>query len=204
MMTRTAPATQRGIALLTSLLLLVIITILALSMFRSFSTVEKIAGNLREKDRALHAAESAQQYAEWWLLQNGNVNNPEVTCAPGLPINANVGIASGQVCNSTSTLAKLGVLNPGNVPWSIGAGQLQYMQFLPTGMSLVGGPPGPNNDPPYADIPGYYIADLGIAPDGVSKTYQIDAFAYGATKTAVAVVESVYEIKPGVSNPMNP
>ena len=65
-------ANQRGVALVTSLLLLVIITILALSMFRSFGTQERIAGNLREKERALHAADSAQQYAEWWLLQSNN------------------------------------------------------------------------------------------------------------------------------------
>lgn len=202
MTSRTSRLAQRGIALITSLLLLIIITILALSMFRGFTTVEKIAGNLREKDRALHAAESVEQYAEWWLLQPGNINNPEVTCGAGAPIDANLNTAQGQVCNSTSTLALLGV-NPTAVPWSIGANQLQYMQFLPTGMGIVGGALGANpNDPPYADIPSYYIADLGTAADGVSKTYLIDAFAYGATKNTVAVVESVYEIKPGVWNPM--
>ena len=68
MSTRTpARVAQRGMVLISSLLLLIIITILALSMFRSLSTQEKIAGNVREKERALHAAVSAQQYAEWWL-----------------------------------------------------------------------------------------------------------------------------------------
>ena len=67
-------------ALVTSLLLLVIITILALSMFRSFGTQEKIAGNLREKERALHAAVSAQQYAEWWLLQGNNTAAGAIAC----------------------------------------------------------------------------------------------------------------------------
>ena len=71
-------------ALVTSLLLLVIITILALSMFRSFGTQEKIAGNLREKERALHAAASAQQYAEWWLLQGSNTATGAVPCAAGV------------------------------------------------------------------------------------------------------------------------
>jgi len=47
------PAVQRGVALISSLLLLIIITILRFSMFRSFGTQEKIAGNLREKRRAL-------------------------------------------------------------------------------------------------------------------------------------------------------
>ena len=40
-------------------------------MFRSFGLDEKIAGNMREKHRALTAAETAEQYAEWWL-SNGN------------------------------------------------------------------------------------------------------------------------------------
>jgi type IV pilus assembly protein PilX len=187
---------QRGIALITSMLLLLIVTILALSMFRSTGTQEKIANNLREKDRALHAAGSAEQYAEWWLLQNGNTADIEVTCEAGAPIDANLNVAQGQICNSTSTLALLGI-NPTNVPWPI-----QYIQFLPPGMSVSG--VGANGDPPYAGIPSFYVADLGTAADGVSKTYQIDAFAYGATTATVAVVESVYEVKPGVGNPMNP
>jgi type IV pilus assembly protein PilX len=187
---------QRGIALITSMLLLLIVTILALSMFRSTGTQEKIANNLREKDRSLHAAESAEQYAEWWLLQNGNTNDVEVTCVAGAPIDANLNVSQGQICNSVSTLALLGI-NPTNVPWPV-----QYIQFLPPGMSVTG--VGANGDPPYAGIPSFYIADLGTAADGVSKTYQIDAFAYGATTATVAVVESIYEVKPGVGNPMNP
>ena len=39
--------TQRGVALITSLLLLMIITIIALSMFRGFAIQERVAGNLR-------------------------------------------------------------------------------------------------------------------------------------------------------------
>ena len=71
-------------ALVTSILLLLIITILALSMFRSFGTQERIAGNLREKERALHAADSAQQYAEWWLLQSNNTAAGAIACTgPG-------------------------------------------------------------------------------------------------------------------------
>ena len=89
---------ERGIALVTTLLLLVIITILALSMFRSFGTQEKIAGNIREKDRALHAAETAQQFAEWWLLQGTNIAVGATTCTPpALSVNTN----PGQICNQT-------------------------------------------------------------------------------------------------------
>lgn len=58
---------QRGIALITCLLLLVMLTLLAISMFRGYGLQQKLAGNTREKQRAFEAAESALQYGEYWL-----------------------------------------------------------------------------------------------------------------------------------------
>jgi type IV pilus assembly protein PilX len=191
------PATrERGMALVTSLLLLLIITILALSMFRGFGSQEKIAGNLREKARALHAAESAQQYAEWWLLQGANAATGSVTCtAPAL--NANLG--QGQICNQTLTNA-LGLPNQpvikAPLPWNIA------VTYTPPNMSVTpgvnGGPNG--TDPPYFATPGFYVADLGVAADGAGEAYQIDAYGYGGASTTVAIVESSYEIAQGVVN----
>ena len=178
---------QRGVALISSLLLLVIITILALSMFRSFGTQEKIAGNLREKDRALHAAASAQQYGEWWLTQGNNAAIGAVTCAGTL--NANLG--QGQICNQTPAQAGYTVTQPGT--W---AAQIQY---LPPTMG-VPGVAGSNGDPPYFGAPAFYVTDLGPAGDGAGEAYQIDAYGYGSTAGTVAVVESTYEVAQGVVN----
>ena len=47
-----AATTQRGMVLISSLLLLLVVTIFAMSMFRSFGVEEKIAGNTRDKERA--------------------------------------------------------------------------------------------------------------------------------------------------------
>jgi type IV pilus assembly protein PilX len=82
--------------LVSSLLLLIVVTIIALSMFRSFGIQEKIAGNMREKQRALQAAVSAQSFAENWLETNsaGTVSSP---CAG--PLNANAGLV--QICSNT-------------------------------------------------------------------------------------------------------
>ncbi len=178
---------QRGVALISSLLLLIIITILALSMFRSFGTQERIAGNLREKDRALHAAASAQQYGEWWLTQGNNAAIGAVTCAGTL--NANLG--QGQICNQTPARAGYTVTQPGT--W---AAQIQY---LPPAMG-VSGVAGPNGDPPYFGAPAFYVTDLGLAGDGAGEAYQIDAYGYGSTAGTVAVVESTYEVAQGVVN----
>ena len=140
---------------MTSLLLLVIITIIALSMFRSFGTQEHIAGNLREKDRALHAATSDQQYAEWWLLQGNNSAIGAIACAAGV-LNATPANA-GQICNQTLTQLGYTVTSPST--WAI------QTTYLPAGMSVTAGVNGANNDPPYAATPGFYVSDLGPASD---------------------------------------
>ncbi len=186
---------ERGIALISSLLLLIIITILGISMFRGLGSQEKIAGNLREKDRALHAAESAQQYSEWWLLQGNNAATGSVTCAaPAL--NANV--AQPNICNQTlpNALGLVGqpVVNA-PLPWTIGA------TYTPMNMStMTAGQTGSSGDPPYFAPPGFYIADLGLAADGAGEAYQIDAYGFGGAQTTVAIVESTYEVAQGVVN----
>ena len=190
-------ATQRGVALVTSLILLVIITIIALSMFRSFATQEHIAGNLREKERALAAAESAQQYAEWWLTQSNNVTVGAVPCTAGT-LNANANVNVGQIC--TQTLQAQGITIT-TIPWPI------QVTYLPAGMgSVEAGVNGTNGDPPYALTPAFYITDVGPAGDGLGETYQVDAYGSGSTTGAtlastptIAVVESLYEVKQGVS-----
>jgi type IV pilus assembly protein PilX len=184
-------AGQRGVALISSLLLLIIITILALSMFRSFGTQEKIAGNLREKDRALHAAVSAQQYGEWWLTQGSNTAIGAVACAVGT-LNANLG--QGQICNVVPGFAvtQVGTTFPT-------AGWATQVTYVPPTMG-VPGVVGTNGDPPYFAAPGFYISDRGVAGDAAGEAYQIDAYGYGSTGGTVAVVESTYEVAQGVVN----
>ena len=187
---RPAQARQRGVALVTSLLLLVIITILALSMFRSFGTQEKIAGNLREKERALHAATSAQQYAEWWLTLNNNTANGSIACNGVVAATP----TTGQICNQTPQQQLGGIaamMQPAN--WT------SQVTYTPLGMVLLGQPLQPGN-PPYFATPAFWITDRGVAADGSGEAYQIDAYGYGSAANTVAVVESAYEILQGVVN----
>lgn len=188
-------AVQRGMALISSLLLLIIITILALSMFRGFGTQERIAGNLREKDRAFHAATSAQQYAEWWLTVGNNVAIGAGTCAAP-PFNANLG--QGQICNQT--LPNAMGLPAGTPIVQVPLPWVRGVTYLPPNMSVTAGVNGPNGDPPYFATPTFYIADVGVAADGAGEAYQIDAYGYGGAATTVAVVESTYEVQQGVVN----
>ena len=170
-------STQRGIALITAMLLLLVLTIMGLSMFRSFGMQEKIAGNVREKQRALNAAESAQQYAEY-LLSNGTVP-PTGTCNGVIPSGG-----GGQVCSNVPADFTI-------VPWAAG---VTYTPFTSGSVNTVSGTNTPTAGSYYA-APVFYVTDLG--PNGNGELYQIDAVGYGGTPDAVAVVESTYVIAQG-------
>jgi len=179
---------ERGIILVSSLLLLVVITLIAISMFRSFGLQERIAGNMREKHRAVQAAESAQQYAEWWLTSGVNANTVSV-CAGGV-LNANAN--QGQVC-SNSLQSQVNVTT---VPWTVASGQLG-VDYTPAGMTVAAAAPGANT---YYAAPRFYIAQLGPYAGGNGTVYQIDSVGYGGTPEAVAVIESTYLVSSGVQD----
>jgi len=193
---------ERGVALITSLLLMLIITILALSMFRSFGTQEKIAGNLREKERAVHAAESAQQFAESWLMTGNNAAVGNTTCVTNVILSANAN--QGQICAPGQQLIGTALYT---IPWNNGT------QYIPPGMGELNvwvGAATPSNSTwvtgatadtqSYAFPPMFYISDLGAAADAQGEAYQIDALGYGSTTNTVAIVESTYEVSLGVIN----
>jgi type IV pilus assembly protein PilX len=185
---------QKGMVLISSLLLLIVVTIIALSMFRSFGIQEKIAGNMREKQRALSAAVSAQQYAETWLMNNAT--SAPVQCVAGL-LNGNVGF--GQICNTATALQNV---VPGRdvttVPWTIGGAPVG-ITYLPTNMpvSQTTSYSAANvANPSYYDKPAYYISDMGASFDPTipGEIYQIDAYGYGGAAGTVAEVESTYVV----------
>jgi type IV pilus assembly protein PilX len=177
------PARQRGMALITGLLLLLVVTIIAASMFRGFGTEEQIAGNTREKQRALNAAISAQQYGEWWLI-DGSVP-PTVSCS------SVVSSDIGQVCTPNPQI------NFASVPWTLNGVQQVGVQYTPFAQSqTITGPNGTPSQGSYYGAPAFYITDLGSGTNPNTGTsgelYQVDAYGYGGTANAVAEVESTY------------
>jgi type IV pilus assembly protein PilX len=190
MSTGNGRATQQGMALISSLLLLVVVTILALSMFRSFGVEEKIAGNVREKQRALHAAESAQQYAEHWLA-NGNATFG-AECTALLSANLN----QGQICSSPLVTSNDRRVIAG-LPWpTLG---VTYNPGTGSGLMLLTAAADGQHETYYA-APQFYIYDAGPSADGQGELYQIDALGYGASPNAAAIVESTFEVGTGVTD----
>jgi type IV pilus assembly protein PilX len=188
---RRSRAAQGGLVLVSSLLLLLVVTILAVSMFRSFGIQEKIAGNVREKQRALHAAETAQQYAEWWLTSS---NMTGVISCSGLLVVSVAG--QGEACQNKLTDL---VGNVAGVPWQ-SQGQNVGVSYTPPPMTVATQAAAGT----YYAPPRFYISFLGVVGNGMSNVYQIDAMGYGGSPDAVAVVESTYMVSVAARSGDNP
>jgi type IV pilus assembly protein PilX len=176
---------QRGMVLISSLLLLMIVTIFAISMFRSFGVEERIAGNTRDKERARAAALTALQYAEWWIMQNNWTNAGN--CAGLTSANANTGI----VCLKTTGINVV-VANVTTVPWTNSSGGEVGTTYTPQAMNTTNSA----NADYYYRAPRYYISFISNFNHVVScgNLYQIDAWGNGTSPTTVAVVESQFEV----------
>ncbi|HEX4675667.1 MAG TPA: PilX N-terminal domain-containing pilus assembly protein [Steroidobacteraceae bacterium] len=180
-------AAQSGMALIASLLLLVVVTILGIAMFRSFGLQEIVAGNTREKTKAVQSAESAEEYAEWWLTENGAVNATSgVTCGAGV-LNANSNNI--QICSNTLASA---VADVSVVPWVIG-GSESAVAYTPPYLNV-----GTNAVNIYYQAPRFYISYLSGSYNATigaqTNNYTIDAVGYGGTSNAVAIVEAGYTV----------
>jgi type IV pilus assembly protein PilX len=186
-------ARQSGLVLISSLLLLLVVTILALAMFRSMGLAEKISGNVREKERALHAAVVAEQYAEWWLSSPGNATQPPVVC--NATASANLAVTNVLICSNIIT-------NPAAVPWIVGGTAVGITYFPNAGSTVMSFTADANGSysNAYVGPPAFYIQYLGVGADGSGNVYKIDAVGYGGTSLSVAVVESTYEIGSSVNN----
>ena len=162
-------------ALVSALLLLVVLTILGVGMFRSFGMQERIAGNTRERERATHAAETAQTYAEWWLSSNNGANATTGTDCSTLTTMPVPTICTNVLTNVAATTS-----------WTLSA------PYTPPNMQIAAA----GTLGAYISSPQFYISFLAGSynPTGGTQTnaYQIDAMSYGGNTSSMAVVESTY------------
>ena len=176
---------EKGIVLVTALLILLVMTVLAVSMFRNYGLQERIAGNSREKQRAFHAAQSALQYGEYWLAQgNGGAGS---ACSTLLDANATP--ATIQICSNQLTASQIAA-----VPWKSASSADIGVSYAPPSFSVSTS----GGTSTYAITPRLYISPLGLDPSGLRELYSVSAMGYGGNATAVSVVQSVYSIKSGV------
>lgn len=183
--------TERGMVLITTILLLVVVTLLALAMLRGVGLETRIAGNVMDKQRALQAATSSETYAEQWLVSNVGTNTLTVCSSATFTTTA-----SPEICSNTLA-ASTDALSAAVVPWNIGGSPIGYSYNPVSGtgnLFTINSAGGTANS--YAAAPTVYIADLGTdATYANAVDYQVDAWSYGGGTATVAVVESTYQIR---------
>jgi type IV pilus assembly protein PilX len=180
-------STQLGMVLITTMLLLVVVTILALAMFRGVGLEERIAGNTMEKQRAVQAAVSAQQYGEQWLATNVT-SSPAVDCSAL----ASSSTATPAICTNILATSLDSGASVSTVPWNIGGGPVGY-SYNPANDFPISASGGLNT---YAAAPVTYISLLGQdATLSNAVDYRVDAWSYAGAQSTVAVVESTYQIR---------
>jgi type IV pilus assembly protein PilX len=184
---------QHGFALITTLMILVMLTLLGVSMYRSFGLQEKVAGNTREKERAFQLAQNTLTYGEWLLL-NGSPGTG-VTCSGSTTVSSTTNM---RVCTAAlttpadpSTWTTAQTYTPPSVVVASGGG-LAAATTANSGNSVA--------DINYAATPKLYMNYLGLSADGKQSLYQVTASASGGSSSTQAVVKSVYAISTSTTN----
>lgn len=168
---------QKGFVLFAVMVFLIVMSLLGISMFGGFIKDQKISGNMREKQRAIEAAQASLDSVQSWMQQ---------------PDNLYLGSwRMGVVCDATTQVGATPVVcsnalpSPATLPW--GSSQT----FAPPNMTVV--PSGGANS--YASNVGYYVQYLGETPKNPpSALYKVTATAQGGNATAAAVVETIFEV----------
>jgi type IV pilus assembly protein PilX len=146
---------------------------------------------MRDKQRALNAAETAEQFAETWLSQGNGTNGSACT---GI-VSANAG--QSRVC-SNSLMSSVPNNDVTVLPWAIGGTPVgvQYLPAVTNNMNVTS----ITSPDYYSGTPIFYIQYVGASPGGLGSIYQIDAAGYGGTANTAAVVESTFLVQTNVKD----
>ena len=174
---------QKGFILIVALVFLVIMTLLALTMFSGFTTDETISGNQREKSRATDAAQTALNNTESWLYSASSVAAILTANTSGVPCSGTyASLNAMQVCNSPMSAAS--AILPAT--WTTFASA----SAVPAGLVNPNGGLGT-----YAAQPQVYVAYLqNNNTNPPSALIQVTAAAQGGNSTAISVVQAVYQV----------
>lgn len=179
---------QRGFILVTGLLFLVVMTMLALAMFRSTGLMDRISANTRDKQRSFEAAQSALQYAEWWL----NNNDPGTTTSACTTLVSGDTVTNIHVC---STALQSDFLTAAT--WTGG------FTYTPPNLAVPGSGNGTGgqvsstdstSDVIYYKLPGFYVEYVGVSSTKGGNVYRITAYGYGGDANTKSIIRSTYRL----------
>ena len=177
-------ASQRGFILVTGLLFLVVITLVAVAMFRGTGLMDRVSANARDKQRSFEAAQSALQYAEWWLS----------TTKPGTTSSACSSLASGDTVSNIHVCSNAIQSDFLSTAWT---GGFTYTPPNLTSLSGTGNAGGQvssstDSDVKYFNLPGFYVTWLSYSSTKGGNVYQVTAYGYGGNTTTMTVLRSTY------------
>jgi type IV pilus assembly protein PilX len=175
---------QRGAVLVVSLLLLLVMTVLALSMSQTTRVDERMAGNSRDYELAFQGSESALRAAEANLMLN---SEPHMCDAPSNDRVACPALMQGAVATANVDL------RDADVTWWKDKSQI----FGTTGQDMAGLYGDPNlviEEAGKVTFGGLDIGGSGV-PE-VRTFYKITAHSFGKGSTTRVVNESVVAVMP--------
>ena len=172
---------QQGVALITGLIFMVVLTLIAITAARMAGLEERMSGNMRDRSLAMQAAEMTLRDAEMDILNSGRIVGLQTfdqTCPNGLCQNGLSGNKNGVDWNITPV-------------WSLvnmtAAPSIRYGFF--TGATLIAGLP---------VQPRYIIEGIEKIPPGFESAvqyYRITVRAQGVNPNTVVWLQEVF-LKP--------
>lgn len=177
---------EKGVALLTSLIFLVVLTILGLAGMRSTTMQERMSGNLRDQAVATQAAEAALRDARADLTYAAHVNTRSIT-ASSFPVTGTATCSAG-LCGPDTVLTHL---SETATSWTNNTQYAVYGQF-----TTAGSISGLSQQPRYIMelLPTTLNAKLSQPPSSTTATayyVRITAEGYGLSPDTVVRLEEV-------------
>lgn len=175
---------QNGFVLIASLIIMVVITLIAVAMFRGGGLQEKISGNLREKQRAFDIAQNTLTFGQNWL--NANAPAP-VACA-------NAAATNSQAANTPVVCAETSVYpaDASALMTDLKA-ETAGTPYNPSGKAALTVSTTGGNDTVYAQ-PRLFIQSIGNQAGTGNPLYRLTAIAWGGNDSTVAIVQSIYAL----------
>ncbi len=175
---------QNGFVLIASLILMVVITLIAVAMFRGSGLQEKIADNLREKQRAFDIAQNTLTFGQNWLSANAPA---PIACADAAATHSHVANTP-VVCTQTSAY-------PPDTSTLMTDLQTETAgtTYTPSGKAALTISQNGGQDTIYA-YPRLFIQNIGIQAGTGSPLYRLTAVAWGGNSSTVAIVQSIYAL----------
>lgn len=164
---------QRGAALLTGLIFMVILTLLGITAARMAGLEERMSGNMRDRSLAMQAAEMALRDAEEDILTSGRITgitNFVAACTNGLCYNGTAGYATPVWTTVNMT----------------GGPSVAYGDNTPAAPGDIGG---------VSAAPRYVIEGIRKTPPGGEESffYRITVRAQGANPNTVVWLQEVFK-----------